>query len=48
MRLQKKFKIKIEYLELRNEKNLLISNTTNKSKIFLSYYINDVRLIDNF
>ena len=41
-------KIKVEYLELRNKKNL--STKVNKSnfKIFLSFYINKVRLIDNF
>jgi pantoate--beta-alanine ligase len=35
-----KFNIKIEYLECRNLKNL--------SKLFISYYLNEVRLIDNF
>ena len=47
-RLQKTFKIKIEYLELRNTKNLLISTNSIGSKIFISYYLNDIRLIDNF
>ncbi len=42
------FKIKFEYLELRNQKNLKISNTSKQSKIFISYYLNKVRLIDNF
>jgi len=42
------FKIKIEYLENRNTKNLKISNKYQKSKIFLSYYYNGIRLIDNF
>jgi pantoate--beta-alanine ligase len=46
--MQKKFKIKIEYLELRNEKNLEISNKSIGSKIFVSYYLNGIRLIDNF
>ncbi len=40
-------KIRIDYLELRNEKNLKISNSLNKSKLFIAYYINKVRLIDN-
>ena len=40
--------VKIEYLELRNVKNLKISNKLNNSKIFLSFYINNIRLIDNF
>jgi len=47
-RLQKTFKIKIDYLELRNTKNLLISTNSIGSKIFISYYLNDIRLIDNF
>ena len=40
--------VKIEYLELRNIKNLKISNKLKNSKIFVSFYINKVRLIDNF
>ncbi len=40
--------VKIEYLELRNIKSLKISNRLKNSKIFISYYINDIRLIDNF
>jgi len=46
--IQKKFSIKIEYLEIRNKKNLLKATKLKNSKIFISYYINDVRLIDNF
>ena len=46
--LQKKFKIKIEYLEHRNEFDLKLSNDIRNSKIFLSFYIGDIRLIDNF
>ena len=45
--LQKKYKIKIEYLELRNANNLKLSNVVNRSKIFVAYYLNEVRLIDN-
>ncbi len=40
--------VKIEYLELRNIKNLKISNKLKNSKIFVSFYINNIRLIDNF
>ena len=47
-KIEKIFNIKIEYLELRNEKSLLISNKTFKSKIFASYYFKGIRLIDNF
>ena len=45
--LEKEFKIEIEYLEHRYELSLKLSNKPHKSKIFLSYYLNDVRLIDN-
>ena len=44
----KKFDIKIDYLELRNTKNLKLTNKIKNSKIFIAYYINDVRLIDNY
>ena len=46
--MQKMFNIRIEYLELRNVKTLLKSNKIDNSKIFIAYYLNDVRLIDNF
>ena len=44
----KKFDIKIDYLELRNTKNLKLTNKIKATKIFIAYYINNVRLIDNF
>tara|TARA_B100001093_G_scaffold494795_1_gene538596 strand:+ start:37 stop:852 length:816 start_codon:yes stop_codon:yes gene_type:complete len=43
----KKYKIKIDYLELRNKKNLQLSNTIHNSRLFIAYYLNNVRLIDN-
>ena len=46
-RLKKNYKIKIDYLELRNKKNLKLSKITNNSRLFIAYYLNDVRLIDN-
>ena len=46
--LNNQYKINIEYLELRNKSNLKISNKVKNSKIFISYYINKIRLIDNF
>ena len=46
--LQKKFNIKIDYLELRNEKNLTTLSKDKKNRLFIAYYINKVRLIDNF
>ena len=46
--LQKKFNIKIDYLEVRNEKNLTTLTKNKKIRLFVAYYINKVRLIDNF
>tara|TARA_A100000164_G_C21889033_1_gene764360 strand:+ start:49 stop:861 length:813 start_codon:yes stop_codon:yes gene_type:complete len=46
--LNKLFKVKVEYLENRNKQNLKISNKVKNSKIFIAYYLNKVRLIDNF
>ena len=46
--LENNYQIKIDYLEIRNEKNLKSSNLRNKYRLFLAYYIGDVRLIDNF
>ncbi len=45
--IDKLYKVKIEYLELRSIKNLKVSDKIKNSKIFISYYINKVRLIDN-
>ena len=45
--LKKNYKIKIDYLELRNIKNLKISSTNKSSRLFIAYYLNNVRLIDN-
>jgi len=44
----KKFNIKIDYMEVRNEKNLTTSIKNKKFRLFVAYYINKVRLIDNF
>ncbi len=41
------FKIKIDYLELRNTNNLKISNRSKNSRLFIAYYLSNVRLIDN-
>ena len=46
--LNKKFNIKIEYLEARNSNNLNIYNKAKKFKLFVAYYIGGIRLIDNF
>ena len=45
--LKNNYKIKIDYLELRNTKNLKHSNTKINSRLFIAYYLNNVRLIDN-
>ncbi len=42
------YNIDIEYLELRNITNLKKTNNIKNSKIFIAYYLNNVRLIDNF
>ena len=52
LNLQKKelinsYKINIDYLELRNLSNLKISTTNKNSRLFIAYYLNNVRLIDN-
>ncbi len=46
--IQRNTKVKIEYLELRNINDLKISVEINNSRLFVAYYINQVRLIDNF
>jgi len=43
----KKNNIKIEYLEFRNLKTLKTSNTFKNSRLFIAYYLQNVRLIDN-
>ena len=45
--LNKQFKIRIEYLELRNIYNLKLSNVIKRSRLFVAYNLNGVRLIDN-
>tara|TARA_B100001175_G_scaffold230000_1_gene196608 strand:+ start:21 stop:833 length:813 start_codon:yes stop_codon:yes gene_type:complete len=47
-KLEKKYNIKIDYLEFRNEKNLKLNNFKNKYRLFVAYNIDNVRLIDNF
>ena len=46
--LEKNFKIKVNYLELRKKKDLKNSKNLTNSKLFIAYYIGDIRLIDNF
>ena len=46
--LEKNFKIKVNYLELRKKKDLKNSKNLTNSKLFIAYYIGNIRLIDNF
>ena len=46
--LTKKYKVKIEYLECRNIINLSTNIHTKSFKLFVAYYLNNIRLIDNF
>ena len=41
------YKVKIEYLELRTNNKLKLSKKINNSRLFIAYYLNNVRLIDN-
>ena len=45
--LMNNFKIKIDYLELRNENNLSKKFNKNNFRVFIAYHIGKVRLIDN-
>ena len=46
--LEDSYKIKVDYLELRNENDLSFAKSTRKFRLFIAYNIGDVRLIDNF
>ena len=46
--LENKYKIQIDYLEFRDERKLKLNNFKSKYRLFIAYYINGVRLIDNF
>ena len=46
--LSKSFNILIDYLELRDKSNLKINYKVKNSKLFAAFYLNNVRLIDNF
>jgi len=45
--LTKLYNVKVEYLELRNIYNFKLSNKFKNSKIFIAFYLNKIRLIDN-
>ena len=44
----KEFKIKIDYLECRNTNNLKTNIYNKPYKLFVAYYLNNIRFIDNF
>ena len=44
----KKFDIKIEYMECRNLSKLTTNLQNKPFKLFVAYYLNNIRLIDNF
>ena len=46
--LEKLYNINIEYLEVRNKRNLQLSKKIKDSKIFFAYFLKNIRLIDNF
>ena len=39
---------KIDYCEVRNEDDLNLSKMKQRSRLFLAFYINKIRVIDNF
>ena len=47
-RLQQEGVKKIDYLEIRNEENLLLSKNCNESRLFIAMYVGEIRVIDNF
>ena len=47
VKLKNNYKIKIDYLEFRNPKNLKKTDYRNKFRLFIAYHINGIRLIDN-
>ena len=47
-KLENLHKIKIDYLEFRDEKDLTFAKPNRKYRLFIAYKIGNVRLIDNF
>ena len=39
---------KIDYIEIRNENNLEITDVSTKARLFIALYIGEIRIIDNF
>ena len=38
----------IDYIEIRDEKELLLTSKNNNARLFIAYYIDNIRIIDNF
>ncbi len=41
-------KIKVDYLEVRDDDELLLTQKNKNARLFISFYIEDIRIIDNF
>ena len=41
-------KIKVDYLEVRDDDELLLTQNNKNARLFISFYIEDIRIIDNF
>ena len=41
-------KIKVDYLEVRDDDELLLTQKNKNARLFVSFYIEDIRIIDNF
>ena len=39
---------KIDYIEVRNEEDLSLSINNERTRLFIAFYLNKVRVIDNF
>ena len=40
--------IKIDYIEIRDEDNLKLTQVNNRARLFIAFYIDNIRIIDNF
>ena len=41
-------KIKVDYLEVRDDDELLLTQKNKNARLFISFYIEDILIIDNF
>ena len=40
--------VKIDYIEIRDEKSLELTNIKNNARLFVAFYIDRIRIVDNF